>query len=47
MRASAASNTPSSTVLKEAVDKGNLKAVAADYALDAGKVTLLDATHRD
>jgi hypothetical protein len=35
----------SQPILKEAVEKGNLKVVAADYALDTGKVTLLDATH--
>jgi carbonic anhydrase len=33
----------SEPVLKEAVEKHGLKVVAADYALDSGKVTLLDA----
>jgi carbonic anhydrase len=32
----------SEPVLKEAVEKSGLKVVAADYALDSGKVTLLD-----
>ena len=32
----------SDPVLKEAVQKNGLKIVAADYALDTGKVTLLD-----
>ena len=35
----------SEPVLKEAVDKGGLKVVAADYALDSGKVNLLDGAH--
>jgi len=32
----------SEPVLKEAVQKNGLKIVPADYALDTGKVTLLD-----
>jgi carbonic anhydrase len=35
----------SEPVLKEAIDKGGLKVVAADYALDTGKVNLLDGAH--
>ena len=33
----------SEPVLKDAVEKHGVKVVAADYALDSGKVNLLDA----
>jgi carbonic anhydrase len=36
----------SEPLLKEAVQKNGLKVVAADYALDTGKVTLLDEARR-
>lgn len=36
----------SEPVLKEAVQKDGLKIVAADYALDTGKVMLLDEARR-
>ncbi len=36
----------SEPVLKEAVEKYRIKVVAADYSLDSGAVTLLDAAHR-
>lgn len=36
----------SEPVLKEAVEKHGVKVVAADYALDSGKVNLLDAARR-
>ena len=35
----------SEPVLKEAIEKGGLKVVAADYLLDSGKVNLLDGEH--
>lgn len=36
----------SEPILKEAVEKAGVKVVAADYALDTGKVNLLDATRQ-
>jgi carbonic anhydrase len=36
----------SEPVLKEAVGHGGVKVIAADYALDSGKVSLLDQTRR-
>jgi carbonic anhydrase len=36
----------SEPILKETVEKNGLKVVAADYALDSGKVTLLDEVSR-
>jgi hypothetical protein len=36
----------SEPVLKSAVEKHGLKAVAADYDLDSGKVRLLDVTRQ-
>ena len=36
----------SEPVLKDLVEKHGVKVVAADYALDSGKVNLLDAAHR-
>ena len=35
----------SEPVLKEAIEKGGLKVVAADYLLDSGKVNLLEGAH--
>ena len=36
----------SEPVLKELIQKEGVKVVAADYALDSGKITLLEETRR-